>query len=67
MDSLQNGLLRAAAVFAHADMIVHNSAEDTVQPHRTLHDSSGALVIDPLVQVVKRTMQEDRTETASGG
>ncbi len=50
------------AVFARAYMIVNNSAEDTVQPHRTLHYSSGALVIDPLGQVVKRTMQKDRAE-----
>ena len=50
------------AVFARANIIVNNSAEDTTQPHRELNYSSGALVIDPLGQIVKRTTQADRSE-----
>ncbi len=50
------------AVFARSYMLVNNSAEDTEQPHRTLQYSSGALVIDPLGQIVDRTTQRDRTE-----
>ena len=50
------------AVHARAYMLVNNSAGDTVQPDRTVQFSSGALVIDPLGQVVERTTQPDRTE-----
>ncbi len=50
------------AVKSRAYMIVNNSAEDTKQPHRTLQYASGALVIDPLGQVVDRTTQRDRNE-----
>jgi predicted amidohydrolase len=50
------------AVFARCYMLVNNSAEDTEQPDRTHQYSSGALVIDPLGQVVARTTQRDRTE-----
>ena len=50
------------AVQARAFMIVNNSAEDTVQPHRTLQYGSGALVIDPLGQIVNRSLQKDRSE-----
>ncbi|MCH7727653.1 MAG: carbon-nitrogen hydrolase family protein [Planctomycetes bacterium] len=50
------------AVFARSYMLVNNSAEDTEQPHRTLQYSSGALVVDPLGQIVDRTTQRDRTE-----
>ena len=50
------------AVYARAYILVNNSAEDTEQPDRTLQFSSGALVIDPLGQVVTRTTQRDRTE-----
>ena len=50
------------AVFARSYMLVNNSAADTEQPHRTLQYSSGALVIDPLGQIVARTTQRDRTE-----
>jgi predicted amidohydrolase len=50
------------AVFARAYMLVNNSAEDTEQPHRTLLYGSGALVIDPLGQIVERTTQRDRAE-----
>ena len=50
------------AVYARAHIIVNNSAEDSVQPHGTLRYSSGALVIDPLGQVVNRTTQKDRKE-----
>ena len=50
------------AVHARSNIIVNNSAEDTQQPHSKLNYSSGALVIDSLGQVVKRTMQPDRSE-----
>jgi predicted amidohydrolase len=50
------------AVKSRAYMIVNNSAEDTKQPHNTLQYASGALVIDPLGQVVDRTTQRDRNE-----
>jgi predicted amidohydrolase len=50
------------AVQSRAYMLVNNSAEDTPQPGRTLQYSSGALVIDPLGQVVTRTTQRDRRE-----
>lgn len=50
------------AVFARTNIIVNNSAENTVQPFGTVRYSSGALVIDPLGQVVRRTEQPDRNE-----
>ena len=50
------------AVFARSYIIVNNSAGDTLQPDRTVRYSSGALVIDPLGQVVARTTQQDRSE-----
>lgn len=50
------------AVFARAYMLINNSAEDTEQPQRTLQYASGAVVIDPLGQIVGRTTQRDRSE-----
>jgi len=50
------------AVQARAHILVNNSAEDSQQPHATLQYSSGALVVDPLGQVVARTTQKDRSE-----
>ncbi len=50
------------AVAARAYMLVNNSAEDTIQPQGTMQYSSGALVIDPLGQIVNRTEQKDRRE-----
>jgi predicted amidohydrolase len=50
------------AVFARANIIINNSAEDTTQPHGDMHFSSGALVLDVLGQVVNRTVQADRNE-----
>ena len=50
------------AVAARAYMIINNSAEDTRQPDGNMRYSSGALVIDPLGQVVNRTLQKDRKE-----
>ena len=50
------------AIESRAYMLVNNSAEDTQQPKSVMKYSSGALVIDPLGQVVTRTMQRDRSE-----
>lgn len=50
------------AIHARAHVIVNNSAEDTVQPQQTLRYSSGALVLDPLGQIVNRTKETDRSE-----
>ncbi len=50
------------AVFARAHIIINNSAEDTKQPRKTNRYSSGAVVIDPLGQVVGRTDVADRKE-----
>lgn len=50
------------AITARAYMIVNNSAEDTIQPHGNIQYSSGALVIDPLGQIVNRTKQKNRRE-----
>ena len=50
------------AVFARAHIIINNSAEDTKQPRYTNRFSSGAVVIDPLGQVVGRTHTADRKE-----
>lgn len=50
------------AVASRAYMLVNNSADDTPQPGGTLQYASGALVIDPLGQVVARTTQHDRSE-----
>jgi predicted amidohydrolase len=50
------------AVGARAYILVNNSAEDAQQPRGTLQYSSGALVLDPLGQVVSRTMQMNRQE-----
>lgn len=50
------------AVESRAYMIVNNSAEETAQPGGTQEYSSGELVIDPLGQVVTRTLQRDRRE-----
>jgi predicted amidohydrolase len=50
------------ATAARAYMLVNNSAEDTVQPNGKMRYSSGALVIDPLGQIVARTEQKDRKE-----
>jgi len=50
------------AVHARSYILINNSAEDVVQPNGTLRFSSGAMVIDPLGQVVTRTMQKDRSE-----
>ena len=50
------------AIQSRAYMLVNNSAEDTQQLKSVMKYSSGALVIDPLGQVVTRTMQRDRSE-----
>ncbi|MDP6556200.1 MAG: carbon-nitrogen hydrolase family protein [Pirellulaceae bacterium] len=50
------------AVQARAHILVNNSAEDTQQPHATLQYASGALIVDALGQVVRRTTQKDRKE-----
>jgi predicted amidohydrolase len=50
------------AVTARAHMLVNNSAGDMAEPNDTRQFGSGAIVIDSLGQVVKRTMQSDRSE-----
>ena len=50
------------AITARAHILINNSAEDTIQPHGNEQYSSGALVIDPLGQIVNRTKQKDRIE-----
>jgi predicted amidohydrolase len=50
------------ATFARAYILVNNSAGDTKHPRGVSEYGSGALVIDPLGQVVDRTTQRDRKE-----
>lgn len=50
------------AAYARAHILINNSAEDTKQPDKTHKFSSGAIAIDPLGQVTKRTEQADRSE-----
>jgi len=50
------------AVHARAYILINNSAGDTQNPDGVLHFGSGALIIDPLGQVVKRTTQVTRSE-----
>lgn len=50
------------AVRARAYVLVNNSAGDTVSPEGTAQFGSGALIIDPLGQVMKRTTQKTRSE-----
>jgi hypothetical protein len=48
------------ALTARAHILVNNSAGDIVEPTGTHQFGSGALVIDSLGQVVRRTEQRDR-------
>jgi predicted amidohydrolase len=50
------------ATFSRAYILINNSAGDTKHPRGVNQYGSGALVIDPLGQVVDRTTQQDRTE-----
>ena len=50
------------ATFSRAYILVNNSAGDTKHPRGVNEYGSGALAIDPLGQVVDRTIQKDRTE-----
>jgi predicted amidohydrolase len=50
------------AVHARAYILINNSAGDTVDQGGKMRFGSGALAIDPLGQVVKRTTQETRSE-----
>lgn len=50
------------ATFARAYILINNSAGDTEHPRGVNEYGSGALVIDPLGQVVDRTTQQDRKE-----
>ena len=50
------------AIHARAYVLVNNSAGDTVDPGGRMRFGSGALAIDPLGQVVKRTVQTTRSE-----
>ncbi len=50
------------AIAARAYVAVNNSAGDMKTDSGTMFFGSGALVIDPLGQVVKRTMQKTRSE-----
>jgi predicted amidohydrolase len=50
------------ATFSRAYILINNSAGDTQHPRGVIQYGSGALVIDPLGQVVDRTTQQDRTE-----
>jgi predicted amidohydrolase len=50
------------ATFARAYILINNSAGDTEHPRGVHEYGSGALVIDPLGQVVDRTTQQDRKE-----
>ncbi len=50
------------AIHARAHILINNSAESTEQPDKTHLFSSGAVAIDPLGQIIKRTEQTDRSE-----
>jgi hypothetical protein len=50
------------AVHARAYILINNSAKDTPYPRGVIRYSSGALVIDPLRQIAKRTTQKTRSE-----
>lgn len=50
------------AVHSRAYILINNSAGDMEQPDGTAQFGSGALVIDPLGQVVTRTLERDRSE-----
>lgn len=50
------------AVHARAYILINNSAGDANHPNGLARFGSGALVIDPLGQVVKRTTQRTRSE-----
>ena len=50
------------AVTARAHMLVNNSAGDMAEPGGKQQFSSGALVIDSLGQIARRTDQRDRSE-----
>jgi len=50
------------AVFARAYVVINNSAGDTADPDGKQSYGSGALVINPLGQVLKRTAQKTRSE-----
>jgi len=50
------------ATFARAYILINNSAGDTEYPRGVNSYGSGALVLDPLGQVVARTTQHDRKE-----
>lgn len=50
------------ALYARAYMLINNSGGDTVYPEGRNRFSSGAMVIDPLGQVMKRTSQRTRSE-----
>ena len=50
------------ATSSRAYILINNSAGDTESPQGTIQFGSGAMVIDPLGQVVDRTTQKDRKE-----
>ena len=50
------------ALTARAHVLINNSAGDTLEPTGARQFGSGALVIDSLGQVVRRTEQQDRAE-----
>ena len=50
------------AIRARAYILLNNLAGDVIEPEQTLSFGSGALVLDPMGQVVKRTTQKTRTE-----
>ena len=50
------------ATFSRAYILINNSSGDTKHPRGVNEYGSGAVVIDPLGQVVDRTTQKDRTE-----
>lgn len=50
------------AVHARAYILINNSAGDTPQPKGVINFGSGALAIDPLGQVIKRTTEKNRDE-----
>ena len=52
----------ARATFARAYILINNSAGDTELPEGVSSFGSGALVVDPLGQVMDRTAQKDRKE-----
>jgi predicted amidohydrolase len=52
----------ARAVHARAYILINNSAGDTAHPVGVAKFGSGALILDPLGQVVSRTTQKSRSE-----